>query len=180
MVNISDCFGHWRVAPNTPAELATAQAVVTHEFGNQKDVSSSTAAIVDTAVELTTTHNLPLMCQWPGNSRARQRRVEPALVVKEHQLRPGAYLDTEEVNRQFAEMCRSQGWTRVIICAHPHHLWRAGKNLEHHGLQVLYPDMSRARYDSGLRRVRPELSTPLLFIPRETLARLLYRRKGYL
>ena len=177
-VSLRDCLEHWSVPANEEEELATADAIVTHEFGNQKDPSGTTMDIVALGVELHKRLKKPLICQYPGDEVVKRYGIEAAHVIKEHLLKPGEYLDTEEVNHQVAIKCAWEDWHRIIVCTHPHHMWRAGRNLEKHGITPLYPSYSPIFYDKRLFLSRPFLATPLLFIPREIIARKLYLDRG--
>jgi hypothetical protein len=138
---VLNIFSHWNVPPSPESDLAKAHTVLTHEFGDQKTPSATTRAMVEVAVALCQKYNLPLICQFPGDEVAKAMGVQPLNIIMRHLTNPGAYLDTEEVNRQAAGYCLRYTWSKVILVTHPHHLWRAGKNLEHHGLTVLYPDV---------------------------------------
>lgn len=179
MRNPLTIFFHWQVPPSSPEELATADFVISHEFGDQKNVNSSTSGIVKVALEMSDKYGIPLVCQSPGHRATRDfNAASPVAVIYRHGVRPGAYLDTHEVNRQAVDISRGYGWRRVIVCAHPHHLWRAGEDLRRQGLTPLYPDMSKVGYDPTCSR--PALRTPWIFIPREILARLQYLMNGWL
>lgn len=177
-MRITDCFLHWHVPAHSSAELVAADAIVTHEFGDQKNPSRTTEDIVALAVRLHKSLRKPLICQHPGDQVAKRYGVEVAHIIKEHLLDPGAYLDTQEVNRQVSLKCAWENWKRVIVCTHPHHMWRAGRNLERHGITALYPPYSPIFYYKELFLSRPFLATPLLFIPREILARKMYLDRG--
>lgn len=176
MARIWDCFGHWRIDPDSDESFRTADVVVTHEFGDQRTPSVSTAKIVELGVALARRFDKPLLCQYPGNKIAEGLGMEPAVVIREHLVKPGDYLDTEEVNRQVAAFALERGWKQVILCTHPHHVWRATENLKRHGLTPLRPDTRTIPYDATCPRF--SLRTPFAFVPREVLARGLYLRSG--
>jgi uncharacterized SAM-binding protein YcdF (DUF218 family) len=175
---VLNIFSHWNVPPSPESDLAKAHTVLTHEFGDQKTPSATTRAMVEVAVALCQKYNLPLICQFPGDEVAKAMGVQPLNIIMRHLTNPGAYLDTEEVNRQAAGYCLRYTWSKVILVTHPHHLWRAGKNLEHHGLTVLYPDVSRVNYDREC--TRSALRSPWKFVPREIVARALYLKRGWI
>ncbi|MGH7141302.1 MAG: YdcF family protein [Minisyncoccia bacterium] len=154
MAGIIDCFLHWQIEPDSDETLRTADAILCHEFGDQQRISETTRQIVLLGVECAktfgkpeSTDRLPLICQYPDDTVAREFGIDPECVIREHLLKPGKYLDTEEVNRQAAEVCARHGWKRVILCTHPHHLWRATRNLKRHGITPLIPDTSTIWYD---------------------------------
>lgn len=178
MTTILDCFLHWRVWPNNPSELATAQAVLTHEFGDQHKVSKVTEKIAVCGVKIASIIDRPFLCQQPGDVVAGMMGVKPLYVVTTHLLQPGVYVDTEEVNRQAARECKKRGIKTVVLVAHPHHIWRAGKNLERHGITVLFAPSDDIPYDPTCSRWW--LRSPWLFIPREVLSRLYYLSKGWI
>lgn len=180
MARVLDCFLHWHPRPDTEAEFAGADVIITHGFDDQKELSRTTVAITALGVELAKRFAKPLICQFPANEVAEREGVKPSLVITAHLLKPGEYLDTEEVNRQVFRHCWRKGWRKVILCTHPHHAWRARENLKRHGLTPFLPDLSGIAYDPALWSSRKSLSTPLIFVPREILARLLYLHKGYI
>ena len=170
-----DEFLTWRIAYNTDDELAHADVILTHEFGNQHDVSVSTRAMADMAIELHREHGIPWVAQFPGN----EVDTEIAFAtISSHILKPGEYLDTEEVNRQFAEICRQNGWKATALITHPDHAWRAKKNLERYGFTVLVPNLDSIPYDPTCTRWVVKYAC--IFKSREVLARVLYFIKGYL
>jgi uncharacterized SAM-binding protein YcdF (DUF218 family) len=180
MANVFDCFGHWNVPPSTEEELANADVVATHEFGDQKVPSLSTTRIVERGAYYVRIYSKPMICQFPGNRVAEKYKVKPVAVIEKHLLKPPPknYLDTEEVNRQIAEICKQHGWKKVILVAHPHHLWRAAENLKRHGLIPVIPVNRDIPYDPTMKR--GALRGPLRFVPREIAAREVYLFKGYI
>lgn len=180
MPKVWDLLGHWRVPSSSEADLAHADVILTHEFGDQINVSKTTRSFVEIAAALAKKHDLPMICQTPGHIVAKEHGVNPIKVIERNELQAGGYLDTDEVNRQAAQLCRVRGWIKVIPCTHPHHLWRVGENLRHHGLTPMYADMSAVPYDYSLIIERPFLSNPLLWMPREIMARVMYVNNGCL
>jgi hypothetical protein len=170
-----EAFTSWSVPSASLKELVSADVVVTHEFGDQKRINTTLIEMAKIAILLRDDYQKPWIAQYPGNLTT---ATPPLGVIKMHLLKHGAYLDTEEVNRQVAVVCRAHGWKTVILITHPHHAWRAGKNLEHHGLNVVFPDLESVKYDSHTSRL--VLTSPLFFIPREIIARLVYFCKSYL
>ncbi len=193
-IGVRDLFSHWEVPFHSPEKLAEADAILTHEFGDQEHVSATTRRFVTLGVELARTFRKPMICQYPGDRVTREYGIEPTLVIKEHLLTPGKYLDTEEVNRQAAKYCRAQEppWKKLIVLSHPDHVWRLGRNLhKHHGIEPRYPDLSSIEYDPQC--LRRSLSDPYWarterfpwvtpgFRPREVLlSRPYYLMKGWL
>ncbi|MDB5187834.1 MAG: hypothetical protein JWO50_354 [Candidatus Kaiserbacteria bacterium] len=177
MINIINCVRNWRVPASSDELLASCDAIITHEFGDQKTPSQSTIAIVRDAVELCRKYDKPLITQFPGNIVAEELGLTPFAVINSHAV-TGKYLDTEEVNRQVAEICGAYGWKRVIVCTHPHHIWRAGNNLQTFGLEAIYPRNAHIPYDSDCSRRM--VWSAWLFVPYEICARALYMRMGHL
>jgi hypothetical protein len=166
----------WTNHPASAAEMSRAGVVVTHEFGDQQHLGVSNAAIAEVAHALMRELSIRLwVAQYPTNFGARD--ILPIAVIRTNYTNPGAYLDTEEVNRQVASVCRERHVTQVVLVCHPHHAWRAKKNLERFGMTVYLPDLSSIPYDPGCSR-KP-LNSALYFIPREILARIFYYFKGY-
>jgi hypothetical protein len=178
MASIVDCAMHWRVPASSDELLAECDAVITHEFGNQIIPSQSTIAIVQHAVELCRKYNKPLITQFPGDVVAQELGFVPYAVIRTHKLVAGKYLDTEEVNRQAAMICSQNNWKRIIVCTHPHHVWRAGCNMQKFNLEPLYAPNAHIQYDKTCSR--KSVRSPWYFVPREICARALYIQKGYL
>jgi hypothetical protein len=174
-----ECFGNWNVPPNSDKELAKADVVLTHGFGEEGKIDFASEMIVMRGLRLARAFGKPLICQHPGDIIVAQTTFKPLYILNKHLVRPDTYIDTEEeVNRQAADECRKREFKTVLLVAHPHHIWRAGQNLKTHGMQVLYAPNADLPYDS--KSSRWWLRTPWLFIPREVLVRLLYLKKSWI
>lgn len=173
---LGEILFYWHMKPSPPEMLDRADVVLSHEFGDQHTLGNTNRALAKLAARESLGRGLPWITQFPQNWFP--TKAMPIAVISAHELKKGAYLDTEEVNRQAAEICKVNGWKTVLLCAHPDHAWRAGKNLERHGLSVVYPDLSGISYDPTC--ARRSLSSRFVFLPRELAARLLYFWKGYL
>lgn len=171
-------FFSWKTSISSVEEMKKAQVVITHEFGDQKEVNDTTMDIVYVGIKIAKQLNIPMICQSPGDMVAYCQQLEPVLIIDRNLQSEGSYLDTNEVNRQVSEICQKNGWTYVVVCAHPHHAWRVGKNLEKFGLIPIFPDLLGIKYCSIPSRLT--LSSPWYFIPREICARILYYFKGYI
>lgn len=62
---------------------------------------------------------------------AEERSVPAAAIFREERS-----TNTSENARYAAEICRTEGWTRVIVVSDPYHLFRARRNFERVGLTV--------------------------------------------
>lgn len=165
------CFS-WSVPLATEEELLNADAILAHECGDQKNVSAATRVIAENARNLHLRFNKPLIAQFPVNEAIPEI---PAIVISKHLKTPGAYLDTDEVQRQAAVICGLHGWGKVILCTNWVHAWRAGKNLEHHGLSPIYADNHNVHFD--IHCSRWALKSAVIVLPREVLAKMLYFHK---
>lgn len=170
-MNIFDLFLNWKTPISSFEEMKKGKLVLTHGFDDQKNLCEVTVEIVETAVRICKNFGLPIACQFPGDTVARCEGLEPIMVIYKN-LHDGGYLDTNEVNRQVAEICQKNGWTHVVVCAHPDHAWRVGKNLEKFGLTPIFPDLSGIKYHKIPGRWK--LNFPW-FIIREIISRVLYR-----
>ena len=166
-------LSRWSVPLATEEELANADVIVAHEYGDQRTVSRTTHAIAGNVSKLSIQHRKPTIVQFPVNVAIPD---VPAIVISKHLRTPDAYLDTDEVQRQVAVICELRGWKKVILCAHWAHAWRAGKNLIHHGLIPIYADNSNVRFH--LDSPRWEQKSTAVFMAREVAAKMLYFRKG--
>lgn len=164
----------WRVQIASDDELANADVILAHEVGDQKNINKATQAVAENARALHKKFHKPVIIQYPGNLAMPD--VQPIAVINSHKLSSGKYLDTNEVQRQVSEICRAHDWRKVILCSHPLHLWRAGRNLIRHGLEPIYADNRNVCCD--LKCSRLVLKSEIILFPREVIARLLYLRRN--
>lgn len=166
----------WKVDLASEAELRSADVILAHECGgNLKGLSWATSAIARNALALHKRFRKPVIFQHPCQTAVPE--LEPAAVISKHHLQ-GRYIDTDEVQRQVAEICQAHGWTRVILSTNPWHEWRAGRNLIRHGLTPVYADNSNVRCDIRMWRSRPHLSSKVILVPYEAVAKFIYFRRG--
>ena len=177
-MKLLDLFFSWKTRISSVEEMKKAQVVITHEFGDQKDLNETTIKIVEIGVRIAKESVCPIVCQYPGDIVSNCSWLKPILVIKKNLKNEGFYLDTNEVNRQVSEICKKNNWNYVVVCAHPHHAWRVGKNLEKFGLIPLFPDLGGIDYHFISSRLA--LSFAWIFIPREVCARIRDYFKGYI
>jgi len=171
------CFFCWRVRTATKDELAHAEVVLGQSFGlRSHDPGPSNAELARIAHALSRQHQTPLILQWEI-SDALVHPTTCAGVVREHRIR-GRYLDTYEVLSQSAILCRSRGWKRAIVLAHPDHAWRVVRTAERLGFTAVAADTGTVPYDP--KSIQPWTRRRASFIPRELVARLLYLVRGWI
>ena len=118
------CFFYWRVEPANSVRLADCDVVLAQDFGLRKNDPGKSNRILAEVIR-------HLQYQYPLPPPLVQQATRDALppdyllsgVAEQHGV-AGKYLDTREVFRQHAKVCHRKGWRRVIVVAHPDHLWR--------------------------------------------------------
>lgn len=167
------CFFGWSV--ETSRDLSSAQAIIAQSFGlRARGEPGLSNRILGLAVKaIYRDHQLPVILQWEV---AQYASGVPAIgIIRKHRIE-GEYLDTYEVLAQTAEICKKNGWGRVIVIAHPHHMWRVAQTAEKFGLEPLIPQLPPVPYDS--ESIQLWTRSPFLFIPREVLYRLYLLFRG--
>ncbi|MBI2175489.1 MAG: YdcF family protein [Parcubacteria group bacterium] len=168
------CFFCWD-AGSSKLCWHSAQAIIALSFG-VGDRCQSNQALADTALSLFEHFSLPLLLQGEvADSLPSGTNI--ALVVRKHRI-PGVYLDTREVLEQVAKFAESRGWSRVIIVAHPDHVWRARLAAERLGFEVFVADTQGVPYDRN--SLQPWTRSKRRFVPREILARVFYLLRGWI
>ena len=174
------CLLDWRHRPASAEELANCQAILGQSFGlrSEADPGLSNAALAGVAARLAVDSKAPLLLQWEiADVLAEQRPAKTVYcVVREHWA--GEYLDTFEVVRQMAVVCRANGWLRVAIVAHPAHAWRVARVAAWLGLDPAIVNTAGVPYDP--ESIQSWTRSAWCFFPRELAARLLYFFKGYI
>ena len=172
------CFFSWKVRTSSDAAMRGAQVILAQSFGLAGDGipgGVSNEAMAKIVKEIHRQYELPMVLQW----EIADCLIDLPMVgvVREHR-KFGKYLDTREVLVQSFLVCKKQGWTRVIVVAHPDHIWRVKKVAEKLGLDVFIPDTSSVPYDP--HSIQSWTRNKIRFIPREIAARLLYFIKDWL
>jgi hypothetical protein len=95
-------------------------------------------------------------------------------IILEHS-NPGKYLDSYEVSRQCAEYCFRNGIKKLLVFAHPDHLWRVRKTIEKFEFDCLGVT-SPVPYDKKSSQIWTR--SKWLFLPREMIVNLIYFLTG--
>lgn len=171
------CFFCWRVRPNAERDLSQAQAIISLSFGTGKGdaAGESNEQLAREVSRLQTRYFVPAIVQVEV-SRALPR-LHLAAIIREHST-PSRYIDTREVLRQAADICRERGWSEILLVCHHLHTWRAARVAKRLGLHILIPVGDRTPYDP----VSEQWQTrgPWQWVARELPARLYYLLKGWL
>lgn len=178
--SLPSLFFQWKVPPSSKTEIITAQVIIIHEFGNMKWPSIAIKLLAKRAAALAKQYDIPVIAQYPSNSVLIEHGVTPVLVIDHNISHPGDHLDTQEVDSQVNELCQEKGWQRVLIMAHPDHVWRVVENIKSFGLIPIIPDcLDDIPYDKNSGRLA--VSYWWIWKPREiAIVRPMYYLKGYL
>jgi hypothetical protein len=178
LVRVLECVFCWRVKPSTNAELRESDAIVGLSFGHWGSAPGlSNIVLAGCIFNLNKFLLLPLILQREiGDALPGKHQKDKLFLISEHQ-EPGKYLDTYEVLRQAWEIAKEQGWTKIVLVAHPAHLWRCKMVAERLGF-VVRPRRYVIPYDRESHQIWTR--SPLLFIPREIVSRLIYLLKGWI
>ncbi|MFH0952463.1 MAG: hypothetical protein V1838_04780 [Patescibacteria group bacterium] len=172
MSTLKQCWNSvfcWNIEISPLVSLVNAEVVMALSFGRRRqEPGIVNVMMTETISHLSTKYQLPVIAQ--AEIADCLSNLEVAGVVR--RCLDGRYLDTHEVVRQMAAICRRYGWKRAVIVAHPHHLWRVVKVAEKFGLKLIIPNIGKIRYDS--HSVQLWTRSAWLFIPREILVRWLY------
>lgn len=172
-MNIFKCLIRWAVEPDLESNLATAQVVVALD-GPGSDRRKAEIALSASICR----SGLPLILQGDVARHISAHGINNIRLVIGAE--PGEYLDTYAALSLANEFCIRNGWRRVILVAHPDHLFRAKAIAEVLGLTVLIPKETVCiRYSKAGDEKRDTIygRHKFLFRPREVAARMrdLYR-----
>jgi hypothetical protein len=174
LTTLMEACSAWNVRASSKEELARAQVILSHEFGDQRTMGETNWQLEKLASFARDAFGIPWISQYPQGTC----ETISDYAIRSRADKPGAYLNAHEVNRQAVEICRANGWTNVLLCAHPDFAWRAKKDLERFGMTVFLPDLSGLQYDHLCRR--KALSSPWMFRPREVVAILVFWIRNWL
>lgn len=171
------CIFVWKVSCSGEDALKKADVVLAQSFGTHSDgdCGCSNKALARIVENICHTLQLPSVIQIEIDECLKS--IIPGDVVEEHRVE-GKYLDTYEVLVQAGEVCNVKGWNKVIVIAHPHHMWRVAMTAKRLGFHVLAVDTCSVPYDSESDQVWTR--SWIQFIPREIGARFFYLLKGWI
>ena len=164
-------------------KIEKGEVIIAPSFGSRKDSQHdlSNLGIAKHIMGIYRTIKLPMIFQKEVASAFRSltggKDAEIVKVIKEHRVK-GKYLDTYEVLAQALEIIKKNGWTKVILVAHPDHICRAEKVLKKMRLKVLIPSgLEDIPFDPHSRQWWTR--GPLVWWLWEVLVGILYKIKGY-
>lgn len=176
IILLFQCFFYWW-KKNPSGDFIEGDVVVALSFGFRKDSPGlSNEAIARLVEKLHQVLSLPLIFQW-GIADALKLKPDSLFVIREHRVK-GKYLDTYEAVVQTREIMLERGWKKVIVVAHPWHVWRVGKVFEKMGIETIGPLFKNIPFDSQSQ----QLWTRNFFwwIIREIPSRLIYLARGWI
>ncbi len=169
------CFTVWRVPVSVEKDIAQADVIIAQSFGvrQHNDPGASNEALAHIAAYIHAKYGIPLIAQWEIAHCI--TNTSDIHVIRNHRTE-GKYLDTYEVLAQAQDICLQNGWSKIIILAHPHHYWRCVMTAKKMGCTVVKFDTGIVPYDWFSDQVWTRHKW--FFIPREVLVRVHYLCTG--
>ena len=123
-------------------------------------------------------YDLPLTLQWEL-AYFLDGMIKRDCVIWGHGLEDNC-LDTRQVLLQAMEICDKKlgGTRKIILIAHPHHLWRAMMNAKKLGFEPIIPMIANVPYDPYSHQWWTR--SKWAFVPYEIATRLVYLWKGWI
>lgn len=154
----------------------TYDAILCQSFGARKEgVSTSNAALAEAIMNIYNKmpQNTQLIIQKDcADAFPKDFKIDH--IISEH-AEPGKYLDSYEVSRQCAEYCQKNGLKKLLVFAHPDHLWRVQKVTAKFGLEC-QGVFTNIPYDKKSSQIWTR--SKWLFLPREAIVNLIYAATG--
>lgn len=131
-----NCFFVRKVKPQ--GKLSEADVIGAFSLGFLKNDPGLSNEVMARFVEkLFNIHQLHIISQWEITDAMRVTLI-PIKNIHEHRIK-GKYLDTLEVAAQMVEEMKKQGWKKIVVVAHPLHVWRCVKILQKLGVEPIIP-----------------------------------------
>lgn len=170
------CLFIWQIPPAEETELKTAEAIVTQAFSSLKNGKPGSGNIILAGIarNLHRKYSLPILAQEEVAQALIDCSLTPltpyATITKEC---TGGGWNTLNIAKAQEEICRSRGWRKVIVVAHPVHMGRAVWTYAKLGLKPLAAAMPDIGY------IHPKLihrshRSKWLFRLRELCGRILF------
>lgn len=169
---------NWKETIIPDEELGEAHAIIALSFGlqpNRLGLSNKWISII--VKTLYEKYHLPLVLQKEiADCLPDLDKVTTS--TSDHNVFSGKYLDTHEVLELMEKFCRNQGYTRIILVAHPDHMRRVAKIAEKFGLSGYIPrEISHIPYDPY--SIQWWTRGKFLFFIREVPTRIFYKIRGW-
>lgn len=193
LLKVWDCIFSWEVEDSTNKEIADTEVVIGLSFGQRKDTPGPINEKLADEIFLLPV-NLPLILQQeiasallpneklanlPQATESSKTAFPPELfVISEHSRKPGKYLDTREVLTQAAAICKERGWKKIILVAHPDHMWRVKESAKKLGFALVRTWSTQVFYDPESAQFWTR--NRAFFVIREIPARIIYLLKGWI
>jgi hypothetical protein len=186
----------WKVKPTNTwhiCNVSRTQVVIGQSFGMGPNGTpgESNIALAEIAKDLNWRHCLKLILQHEINDGlyvkklikdSTSKHFKVLNIIVRHSV-PGKYLDTYEVIRQSAVICKENGWKTVAVLAHPDHAWRVMMTAKKLGI---YPYLVDTKYFHDMvipydpKSLQVWTRNKFFFIAREIPTRLYYLYKGWI
>ena len=168
-----ECLTKWRYQES--GDLAEAECIAIQDFGQGKEQTPgiSNVALAKLALRLIKLKNFPIIAQQ-----------QTALVLDNcrnviHIIESENYLNTWQVMQETAKVIKSRGFSKVIIIAHPMHVWRVNKHCQKLSLVPIIPyDLEKIPFDPASSQWWTR--SAFLWIIRELPIRIYCLLRGYI
>lgn len=146
-IRLIECFLIWEVRSSNERELEDSNVILAQSFGMRADSpGKSNEALAKIVRDLYERFQLPVIAQKEIASANCLSSI-PKMVIYKHR-QPRKYLDTLEVLHQSKSLCELYRYGRkVILVAHPKHLWRVSKKAEKMGSVTRVANTKSVPYD---------------------------------
>jgi hypothetical protein len=175
----------WSPPVATEEELGTAQAIVTMAHGRMRDGKAGPGNAIMACVTraLWEKYRLPILPQ-EEISMADPSLPCHTIISGSDDGRSNMKWNTRIIAERQAEICKKNGWTKVIVVAFPLHQGRARAVYRKLGLEPLFAEMPARLKDYMHPNLVPGgivgIQTIPRFVVREFLCRILFLWKGWM
>lgn len=171
------CIFCWKLKPSNKERLKNSDVILALSFGRRKNTPGMSNVQLALGIEmLSLKFGLPVIAQWEI-SECLTACIDKAGEIRKHRIK-GKYLDTLEVLVQSLEICKKKNWKKIVIVAHPDHIWRCAETAKKLGFEVAIADITDVAYDE--QSIQLWTKSRMLFVPREIAARILFLFKNWI
>lgn len=159
----------------TKEEIDNVDAYFCQSFGLRKDgPGTSNEFLANFIVEIYNKIPKKLIIQEDA-AIAFPKEIKINKIISKHS-KPEKYLDTYEVSRQCAKYCKEYGIKKLLVFAHPDHIWRVARSIEKFGIETISVKLKSMPYDPESSQVWTR--SRRAFLPRELIVRIYYFLTG--
>lgn len=168
---------------NVSEDLTGADVIFTQSFGFERKNSKIVPGLSNEAMarelvwKIFQNYPHPMILQWEV-ADALPKKPDIFWVIRKHR-KEGKYLDSYEVAFQAMEIMNKYGWKKLILVAHPWHMWRKIRIFKKMGIEVIIPpDLKLVPFDKKSEQWWTR--NWFLWTVREIPTRLIYKARGWI